>query len=142
MVGQWSTSTAMQARAAAGAFEQAFAMTVPPPLIAANRAQLMALIATNFFGQNTAAIAATEAQYAEMWAQDASAMFGYSASSAAAAQLAPFSSPQQTSNPAGLAAQSAAVTQAAATPAASPLDNLAAMLEQYPFVAGIITSLS
>jgi PPE-repeat protein len=135
--------TAMQARAAAAAFEQAFAMTVPPPMIAANRAQLMALIATNFFGQNTAAIAATEAQYAEMWAQDASAMFGYSASSAAAAQLAPFSAPQQTSNPAGLAAQSAAVTQAAATPAASPLDNLAALLEgQYPVLQGLITSLS
>jgi PPE-repeat protein len=134
--------TAMQARGAAMAFEQAYAMTVPPPVIAANRAQLMALIATNFFGQNTAAIAATEAQYAEMWAQDANAMYGYAASSAAATTLTPFSSPQQTTNPAGLTAQSAAVTQAAATPAASPLDNLAAMLEQYPYVAGIITSLS
>src|SRR6516164_1182645 len=65
--------TAMQARAAATAFEQAYAMTVPPAAVAANRMQLMVLIATNFFGQNTAAIAATEAQYAEMWAQDAAA---------------------------------------------------------------------
>jgi PPE-repeat protein len=142
MTAEQTQQTAMQARAAAMAFEQAYSMTVPPPVIAANRAQLMALIATNFFGQNTAAIAATEAQYAEMWAQDAAAMYGYAASSAAATTLTPFSSPQQTSNPAGLAAQSAAVTQAEATPAASPLDNLAAMLEQYPFVAGIITSLS
>ncbi|GFG99489.1 hypothetical protein MTIM_53680 [Mycobacterium timonense] len=69
--------TAVQAKAAVGAYEAAFAMTVPPPVIAANRAQLMTLIATNFFGQNLPAIAATEAQYAEMWAQDAAAMYGY-----------------------------------------------------------------
>lgn len=54
--------TAIQARAAALAFEQAYAMTLPPPVVAANRIQLLALIATNFFGQNTAAIAATEAR--------------------------------------------------------------------------------
>ncbi len=54
--------SAMQARAAALAYEQAYAMTVAPPAIAANRMQLTALIATNFFGQNTAAIAATEAR--------------------------------------------------------------------------------
>ncbi len=58
---------ANQARAAASAFDTAFAMTVPPPLIAANRAQLAALVATNIHGQNTPAIAATEAQYGEMW---------------------------------------------------------------------------
>jgi PPE-repeat protein len=81
------------------------------------------LIATNFFGQNTPAIAATEAQYAEYWAQDAAAMYGYAASSAAAAQLTPFAypdqHPHQTTNPAGLIAQNAAVTQANAGAAAS-----------------------
>ena len=46
----------------------------------------MTLIATNVLGQNTPAIAATEAQYAEMWAQDAEAMYGYAASSAVATQ--------------------------------------------------------
>ncbi|HTU17584.1 MAG TPA: PPE family protein [Gemmataceae bacterium] len=56
--------------------EAAFAMTVPPPVIAANRALLASLVATNFFGQNTPAIAATEAQYAEMWAQDAACLAG------------------------------------------------------------------
>ncbi|ORV91202.1 hypothetical protein AWC11_11395 [Mycobacterium interjectum] len=117
--------TAMQARAAAAAFEQAFAMTVPPAVIAANRTQLASLIATNFFGQNTAAIAATEAQYTEMWAQDAAAMYGYSSASAAAAVLAPFAQPNQTTNPAGAAAQSAAVTQAAAS-VPSTLQGLAA----------------
>ena len=111
--------TAMQARAAAAAYELAYAMTVPPPAVTANRTQLVSLIATNFFSQNTAAIAATEAQYAEYWAQDAAAMSGYAASSAAATQLTPFSSPHQTTNPAGLTAQDAAVTQANASAAAS-----------------------
>ncbi|BBY56385.1 PPE domain-containing protein [Mycobacterium koreense] len=82
-----------QAMASAAAYESAFAMTVPPPVIAANRVQLATLVATNILGQNTAAIAATEAHYAEMWAQDASAMYGYLAASAAAAQLTPLSAP-------------------------------------------------
>jgi PPE-repeat protein len=73
----WITATAgqadatgAQAKAAVAAYEAAFAMTVPPPVIAANRALLMALIATDFFGENTPAIMATKAQYMEMWAQD------------------------------------------------------------------------
>jgi PPE-repeat protein len=115
LTAEQTKQTAMQARAAAAAFEQAFAMTVPPLVIAANRTQLTSLIATNFFGQNTAAIAATEAQYAEMWAQDAAAMYGYSSASAAATTLTPFTEPQQTTNPGGAASQSAAVAQAAAS---------------------------
>ena len=100
-----------QARAAAAAYAAAFAATVPPPVIAANRTLLMSLVATNIFGQNTPAIAATEAQYAEMWAQDAMAMYGYAGSSAAASTLTPFAAPQQITNPSGLAAQGAAVAQ-------------------------------
>ncbi|KAA8964250.1 PPE family protein [Mycobacterium sp.] len=107
--------TAMQARAAAAAYETAFAATVPPPVVAANRAQLTALIATNFFGQNIPAIMATEAQYAEMWAQDAGAMYGYAGSSATAAHVAPFSSPPRTTGPAGAAGQTIAVAQAVST---------------------------
>ncbi len=125
MTAELTRQTAMQARAAAAAYELAFAMTVPPPAVTANRIQQAALIATNFFGQNTVAIAATEAQYAEYWAQDAAAMYGYAASSEAAAQLMPFSSPNQTTNPAGLIAQNAAVTQANA---AAPDPSLAALL--------------
>lgn len=119
--------TAIQARVAAAAYEQAFAMTVPPPVIAANRAQLTALIATNFFGQNTAAIAATEATYAEMWVQDAAAMNGYATTSAAASRLTPFASPAETTNASGLTAQSAAVSQAQAVAAAS--DPVSALVE-------------
>lgn len=103
---------ATQASASAAAYQTAFAMTVPPPLIAANRAQLAALVATNILGQNTAAIAATEAQYGEMWAQDAAAMYGYAGSSARAASLNPLTSPTATTNPAGVGAQTAAVSTA------------------------------
>ncbi|BBX97496.1 PPE family protein [Mycobacterium lacus] len=114
---QWVGSTAaqaaraaVQAKAAAGAYEAAFAMTVPPPAIAANRALLASLVATNLFGQNTPAIAATEAQYAEMWAQDAAAMYGYAGSSATASALTPFTDPPPTTS-----AQTAALTQTVAT---------------------------
>jgi PPE-repeat protein len=122
----WMTGTATQAeqaatqaKAAAGAYEAAFAMTVPPPVIAANRSLLAALVATNFVGQNTPAIAATEAHYGEMWAQDAAAMYVYAASSASASTLTPFTPPAQTTNPAGQAAQGAAVAQATGTSAAT-----------------------
>ena len=107
--------TAAQARAAAGAYQSAFAMMVPPPMIAANRTQLASLTATNVFGQNTPAIAANEAQYGEMWAQDATAMYGYAGNSAAASTLTPFTAAPQTTNPAGSAAQGAAVAQATGT---------------------------
>src|SRR5271163_1380453 len=73
----WMIATAMQceeAAAAAGqaamAFEAARAGVVPPPVIAENRANLATLVATNFMGVNTPAIAANEAAYDEMWAQD------------------------------------------------------------------------
>ncbi len=103
----WMSATAAaaaeagaQANAAAAAFEAAFAMTVPPPVIATNRAVLAALIATNIFGQNTPAIAATEADYLEMWAQDVGAMNGYSASATSALQMPAFSAPPPMTNPA------------------------------------------
>jgi PPE-repeat protein len=111
--------TAAQAQAAATAYEAAFAMTVPPPVIAANRTQLAALVATNILGQNTPAIAATEAHYGQMWAQNAATMYGYAGSSATASQLTPFAAPQQTTTAGGLAGQAAAVTQATSTSAAT-----------------------
>ncbi|OBK17295.1 PPE family protein, SVP subgroup [Mycobacterium asiaticum] len=104
--------TSAQAKAAAAAYQTAFSATVPPPMVAANRSQLMTLIATNVFGIHTQAIAATEAQYAEMWAQDAAAMYGYAASSASATALAPFIQPPLTTDQGGLAEQAAAVGEA------------------------------
>jgi PPE-repeat protein len=120
----WLTSTGAQAeetanhaRAAVAAYEAAFAMTVPPPVIAANRALLAALVATNFLGQNTPAIMMTEALYAEMWAQDAAAMYGYTGASLVALQVTPFVEPPQTTSPDGTSSQADAVAKAAATPA-------------------------
>jgi PPE-repeat protein len=124
--------TATQAEAAAAAYQAAFAATVPPPQIAANRAQLTSLVSTNILGQNTPAIAATEAQYGEMWAQDAAAMYGYAGSSAVASRLAPFAAPQQTTDPAGLSAQSAAVGQAAATSAGTGQSTLSQLMSAVP----------
>jgi len=116
----WMQRTAAQAReaataatAAVAAYEEAFAAHLPPPVIAANRAQLAALVATNIFGQNTAAIAATEAQYSEMWAQDAVAMDTYLASSEAATRFTAFTEPPQTTDDASGTMQSAALTEAA-----------------------------
>jgi PPE-repeat protein len=139
----WITTTAAQAeetgaqaKAAVAAYEAAFAMTVPPPVIAANRALLMALIATNFFGQNTPAIMATEAEYVEMWAQDAAAMYGYQATAQAASVLSPFTVPAQTTSPAGPAAQSEAVAQAASTSAGTGAQTVA------PFTTAMSTPLT
>jgi PPE-repeat protein len=110
--GTQAEQAAAQASAAATAYETAFALTVPPPVIATNRSQLAMLVATNVIGQNTPAIAAAEAQYGEMWAQDAAAMYGYAGNSATATKVKPFSQPPETSNPAAQATQGAAVTQA------------------------------
>lgn len=117
---EWMTTTsaqaeqtATQAKAAAASYEAAFSMTVPPAVVAANRSLLMSLIATNILGQNTAAIAATDAEYAEMWAQDATAMYGYAGSSAAATKVTPFNPPPPTTNPAGAASQAATAAQSA-----------------------------
>ena len=107
--------TAIQAKAAAAAYEVTFAAMVPPPVIEANRALLQALVATNLFGQNSPAIAATETLYAEMWAQDATAMFGYAGASASATALTPFTPAPQTTT----GASAATSTQAAASQAIS-----------------------
>jgi PPE-repeat protein len=136
---------ANQAVASAAAYEAAFAMTVPPPVVVANRAQLAALVATNILGQNTPAIAATEAHYGEMWAQDAAAMYGYADSSASAGKLQPLTDPAPTTNPGGLGAQAAAVTQATGTSAGLPglVSNLPSAMQSLSTpLSGAATSAS
>ena len=146
--------TGSQAKAAVAAYEAAFAATVPPPVIEANRALSMMLIATNILGQNTPAIAATEAHYMEMWAQDAGAMYGYAGSAGSASVLTPFTEPPQTTNPAGAAQQSAAAAQAGTSGASNigteitqfinslptALQNLANGLVQSPTTSGNLLS--
>lgn len=103
---------ANQARAAAVAFEAAHAATVPPPVIAANRSLLMSLVATNWLGQNTPAIATTEAHYMTMWAQCAGAMYGYAGAATQAMVLPENVPPKPNTNPLGLANQGAALSNA------------------------------
>jgi PPE-repeat protein len=103
---------------AALAYEAARMGHIHPTIIAENRTELMTLIATNFLGINTPAIAANEAEYSEFWAQDASAMYGYAADgSAITASMVPFMPPTPTTDPAGLAAQASSVGDAANQPA-------------------------
>lgn len=119
---EWLNTTAAQAElagtqanAAAAAYEAAFAATVPPVVVTANRTQLTNLVASNLFGQNTGLIAANEAQYGEMWAQDTSAMTNYSTASRAATQMTPFQQPQSDTTSNGTAQQTAAVVNAASS---------------------------
>ncbi|MBN3459460.1 PPE family protein [Mycobacterium sp. DSM 3803] len=118
----WLLATAAQQEAAAVAADKAAAVfeaarggVVPPAEIELNRNTLQALLATNFLGVNTPAIAATIAAYDAMWVQDVSVLYGYAAdASAVASGIAgtPFTPPLPTTNPAGLAAQGASVAQA------------------------------
>jgi PPE-repeat protein len=134
--------TAAQAKMAAAAYETAFAETVPPPVIAANRSQLAILVATNIFGQNTPAIAATEADYAEMWAQDAGAMYGYAFSSASATTLSPFTEPPQTTNQKGLADQAAAIGQSTGTAAGNAQSTVSSVQQTFAAVPNALQSLA
>jgi PPE-repeat protein len=132
---------ATQAQAAASAFEAAFAMTVPPPEIAANRTELMSLVATNLFGQNTPAISVNEAQYGEMWAQDAAAMYSYAATSAATtAAVTPFTAAPETTNPAGLTAQTAAGASTGASTAGGVQSTLSQLVTAIPTALQSLTS--
>jgi len=135
----WMTNTAAeaehaasQARAAAGAYDAALASTVPPPMVAANRIQLTQLVSNNVFGQNIAAIAKVEAQYAEMWAQDATAMYSYAGQSAAATKVTPFAAAPQIASPTAQAAQSAATTSATATSAGNSQSTLSQIISSLP----------
>ncbi|MCV7425826.1 PPE family protein [Mycobacterium montefiorense] len=145
----WMTATsaqaktaAVQAMAAVSAYETTFAAVVPPTEIATNRAELAMLLVTNTFGQNTAAIAATEGEYGEMWAQDAAAMFSYANASAAATRLTPFTEPPQTTDATGLARQAAAAGEAdAAAVAADALPSAAAASSPYDFISQLLEAL-
>ena len=116
----WLTATAAQAEhaaarasAAASAHELALAAIVPPSVITANRAQRRSLAKANCLGQTGPAIADLDAEYEQMWAQDADAMYAYAGASADAATVTPFTSPPPTG--AGPAGQGADVSRASGT---------------------------
>lgn len=99
-----------QVQAAAAAFEAALSATVHPAVVTGNRTSFLSLVATNFLGQNTPAIAANEGAYAEMWAQDVAAMIAYHSNSVSmAASFTPFSAPPVQLT--GLATQAGAAVQ-------------------------------
>ena len=97
----------------------------------------MTLIATNFLGQNSPAIAATEAEYVEMWAQDAAAMYQYAASSAQASVLKVFTPAPQVTDAAGAATQAAAVSQASDVGSGTSASSLAGLVSTLPTALGL-----
>jgi hypothetical protein len=120
----WVRTTAQQceqlassAHAAAAAFELASRTMVFPVEVSANRTRLAELLATNWFGSNLAAIAATEHEYEGMWFNNSAAMYRYQAASTRALALPQFSSPPAIVTPAAAAAS---------TPAASILGSILA----------------
>ena len=122
-----AAQTGAQAKAAAAAYQTAYVSMVPPPLISANRAELTTLVSNNFLGQNTGAIAQNEAEYLDMWIQDALGMDTYQLHStgASAALPAQTAAPLVTS---GSQALAAAVPEAAGSTSGADL-FLAALLQ-------------
>ena len=114
---------ANQARAAATAFESAFTATVFPAAVTANRVSLATLIATNFLGQNTPAIAMNELEYVEMWAQDVAAMLGYHVGATTVASTLPSFSlpPLSMAGLEGLVSAGASEVAGVVSTAAAPL---------------------
>ena len=109
-----AAQTGAQAQAAAAAYQSAYASMVPLPAIEANRTELATLVANNFLGQNTGAIATNEAEYLDMWIQDALTMDTYQVNSQAASAL-----PAQSAAPQVASGAVANAAAAAATPADS-----------------------
>jgi PPE-repeat protein len=109
---QQTQQAAASAQTAAAAFSSVQAAVVPISVVAANRTRLAQLLATNGFGRNLPAIAATEAAYQTMWANNSAAMSRYQATSAQASALPQFSSPTSATNPNGLSTKAAASSAA------------------------------
>jgi PPE-repeat protein len=143
----WLRTTAQQcqqlsssAQVAAAAFGSTLVSVVHPSVVSANRAQLAHLLATNAFGMNLPAIAATEAQYQVMWANNSSAIFRYQAASAQALPVSQFTSPPSITSATGAATQASAVpaTTSTATPTtASILDQILAFDPQAGWIGEI-----
>jgi PPE-repeat protein len=137
-----AAQTGAQAKAAAGAYQTAYASMVPPPLIAANRAELTTLVANNFLGQNTGAIAQNEAEYLDMWIQDALGMDTYNLNSTGASAALP----TQTAAPLVTSGAQAAASTAAAAPAETADSFLVAILNATSALfggpSGTLTSLA
>ncbi|BBZ73792.1 PPE family protein PPE26 [Mycobacterium paraseoulense] len=135
----WLRTTAAQCQEIAASVETvtaSFELThwtvVHPAVVAANRARLAVLLATNFFGINAPAIAETEAEYNAMWVNNSTAMYRYGATSLNAVRLSQFSPPPQVANPTAVSTQATivpsanALTSSSTTGTGSVLDALGA----------------
>lgn len=136
----WLRNTAAQcqqvassAQTAAAAFTSTQAAVVTPAQVAANRTRLMQLIATDRLGSNLAAIAETETQYQNMWANNSAALSRYEAAVTQALDLPQFTSPPTIASPAAAATQSTAVAAAAAPAASTPIGDFLESIVGTPF---------
>jgi PPE-repeat protein len=128
-----AAQTGAQAKAAAAAYGTAYASMVPPPVITANRTALTTLVSNNFLGQNTGAIAQNEAEYLDMWIQDALGMDTYNQASTGASSALP----AQTAAPLVTSGAQAA----AATPADAGTDSaVEALLNAVAYLFGVAPS--
>jgi PPE-repeat protein len=127
-----AAQTGVQAQAAATAYQSAYASMVPLPVIEANRTELATLVSNNFLGQNTGAIATNEAEYLDMWIQDALTMDTYQVNSQAASAL-----PAQSAAPQVASGAMAPVSAAAATPAASSSSVIEGLLGDFAELFGV-----
>jgi PPE-repeat protein len=84
---------AVHARAAARAYESAMAAIVSPTVINANRTRRGLLVSTNYLGHAGPAIADIDAEYDQLWARNADAMYSYAGASADASTVTPFNAP-------------------------------------------------
>jgi PPE-repeat protein len=127
-----AAQTGAQAKAAAAAYGTAYSSMVPPPVITANRAELTTLVSNNFLGQNTGAIAQNEAEYLDMWIQDALGMDTYNLNSTGASSALP----AQTAAPLVTSGAQAAAASSAASPADATSTVLGSLLQDIAILFG------
>src|SRR6478752_2729328 len=110
--GAFAQKSAATIGAGINAYGSAVAATIPVPTVVANRVREATLQATNIIGQNTPAIAESNIEYGEFWAQNAGAMMSYltAITGLVGSLAAPLPVLPGAANPAAAAAAGAAAT--------------------------------